>query len=279
MFSTAACCTKANTTLSGGAPFVGALDGFTSDLAVVWSVSKRLLASYAGSLIRVRRSSDDAEMDIGFAANGSRDDAALAAFSGSGSAYVTTVYDQSGAGIYLSQATASIQPRIVNAGSIESGGMRFYSTQHMNTVSLPYTSFAGATAVQIVAKATIQTSPPNGRLFEFASTGEIAAWLPYGTDVYWDVPSASSRINATLPGGIIGNEKIFSFERSGANQQVVINNSVLTSTTSASGSLTATSAFCVASDALFNSLWLGWLDTMVLWKTTTNANARRLALA
>ena len=50
----------------GGPAFVGALDAYASGLAGAWSVSRRLLTSYSGPLVRVRRSSDNAEQDIGF---------------------------------------------------------------------------------------------------------------------------------------------------------------------------------------------------------------------
>jgi len=67
----------------------------------------------------VRRSSDNAEQDIGFSASmpfGALDTSALAAFVGSGSAFVTKFYDQTGNGWDAVQATSSKQPRIVNAG-------------------------------------------------------------------------------------------------------------------------------------------------------------------
>jgi hypothetical protein len=63
----------------------------------------------------VRRSSDNAEQDIGFTGNG-LDSASLLAFVGANSGYVTKFYDQSGNGKDLIQTTASKQYRIVNAG-------------------------------------------------------------------------------------------------------------------------------------------------------------------
>ena len=51
--------------IGGAAAFVGALDDYTANLSAAWSVARRLLGSYSGALLRVRRSSDDAEEDIG----------------------------------------------------------------------------------------------------------------------------------------------------------------------------------------------------------------------
>lgn len=102
-------------------PFVGALDAYTSNLAGVWSARRRLVSSYSGALVRIRRSSDDAELDIGYAANGALDTAAITAFVGSNSAYATKVYDQVTSNDFI-QSTALIQPRIVNAGALDMAG-------------------------------------------------------------------------------------------------------------------------------------------------------------
>ena len=83
--------------------------------------SLRKISSTATNSLRVRRSSDNAETDIGFAADGNLDNAALLAFVGTGgtdNGYVTTWYDQSGNANNATQATATNQPQIVSAGNI-----------------------------------------------------------------------------------------------------------------------------------------------------------------
>lgn len=99
------------------AAFVGPLDDYASGLAAAFS-TRRLLASYAASLLRIRESGGNTEADIGFDSNGNLDTTALLAHVGSNSGYVTKVYDQSGSGDDLVQATAAKQPRIVNAGTV-----------------------------------------------------------------------------------------------------------------------------------------------------------------
>jgi len=101
-----------------GLPYVGPFDGRTADLAEAYSVSRRLLSSYTGPLIRVRRSSDNAELDIGYDGAGALDVAALSAFVGANSAYVATLYGQH-SGVHAVQATGAAQPRIINAGTLE----------------------------------------------------------------------------------------------------------------------------------------------------------------
>lgn len=78
----------------------------------------KLRSAYAGSAIRVRRSNDNAQQDIGFASN-ELDETALLAFTGGNSGFVVTYYDQSGNGLDATNATTSKQPRIVNSGTVE----------------------------------------------------------------------------------------------------------------------------------------------------------------
>lgn len=83
--------------------------------------SLRLLRStYTGDAIRVRRSSDNTEQDIGFV-SGELDTSSLLSFVGTGgtdNGFVKTWYDQSGNGYDATQTTAANQPQIVSAGSV-----------------------------------------------------------------------------------------------------------------------------------------------------------------
>jgi hypothetical protein len=101
--------------------FTGLLDTYTG-AAAAYSAARRLSSTYTGSLIRVRRSSDNAEQDIGYDGSNVLDESALTTFVGANNGFVTTWYDQSGNGRNATQATASNQPRIVNSGTIEKIG-------------------------------------------------------------------------------------------------------------------------------------------------------------
>ena len=79
---------------------------------------RKLRDSYTGSAIRVRRSSDDTPLDIGFNGMGMLDVSALLTHTGSGDGYVVTWYDQSGNGNNVTQAVAASQPMIVENGSV-----------------------------------------------------------------------------------------------------------------------------------------------------------------
>jgi len=85
--------------------------------AAAYSV-RRLSSTYTGDLIRVRRSSDNTELRIGYNSSNVLDTVALLAFVGAGNGFVTTWYDQSGNGNNAIQSTALNQPQIVSSGSL-----------------------------------------------------------------------------------------------------------------------------------------------------------------
>jgi len=78
---------------------------------------RKLTTSYTGSVIRVRRSSDNAQQDIGFV-NDALDQLSLLTFVGGGNGFVTTWYDQSGNGHNATSTVAAEQPQIVSSGVI-----------------------------------------------------------------------------------------------------------------------------------------------------------------
>jgi len=130
------------------------LDNVATTAARAYSVRK-LRAAYAGAAIRVRRSSDSTEQDIGFV-SGNLDTAALLSFAGSGDAFVKTWYDQSGNGLDLTQATAASQPKIVSAGATitESSKpwMAFDGAASYFTGATPGMYAAGASTILTLAK-------------------------------------------------------------------------------------------------------------------------------
>ena len=98
--------------------FVGILDethnaGYTTDVA--YSLRK-LRAEYEGSAIRIRRSQDDAEIDIGFNSDGSLNTDLIASHCADKNGFVTKWYDQSGNSRDAVQATSTKQPAIYEAG-------------------------------------------------------------------------------------------------------------------------------------------------------------------
>jgi hypothetical protein len=129
------------------------LDLYTG-AAVAYSMRK-LKSSYTGACMRVRRSSDNAEQDIGFLGD-DLDTDSLLSFVGVGNGFVTTWYDQSGNARDASQGFAGGQPLIVSAGNIftinSKSSIFLNGTSHrlnitpFNFNSTNYNSFVGKRA-------------------------------------------------------------------------------------------------------------------------------------
>jgi len=110
--------------------FIGILDTYPN-AAAAYSLRK-LRAAYTGSAVRIRRSSDNTETNIGFTSGGDFDSSAAQSFCGAGNGFVTTWYDQSGNGINATQTTAANQTRIVNNGAIITMGTNGKATTNTN---------------------------------------------------------------------------------------------------------------------------------------------------
>ncbi len=78
--------------------------------------TRKLRETYSGAAIRVRRSSDNSELDIGFL-NDELNINDLLSFVGAGDGHVTTIYDQQN-GFNATQTTAVYQPLIVISSNL-----------------------------------------------------------------------------------------------------------------------------------------------------------------
>ena len=88
----------------------------TDEIPGLYSL-QRISGTYSGPAIQVRRSYDNALMDIGFTTDGSLDLTTIYSFVGTASGYLTTFYDQTAApDNNLTQPQTSTQPIIVSNG-------------------------------------------------------------------------------------------------------------------------------------------------------------------
>ena len=120
--STTAGGTGAARTATATPVFEGALNEVPA-AAAAYSV-RRLQGGYGGPLLRVRRSADNAERDIGATLAGNLDAAALTGFCGADTCLVRTWYDQSSNGRHMNQPGTVNQPVIVTGGVLETEGAR-----------------------------------------------------------------------------------------------------------------------------------------------------------
>jgi hypothetical protein len=110
----------------------GAMHGFSN--------ARKLIDSYTGALIRVRRSNDNTESDIGVSGN-ELDQSALTSFTGANNGFIRTKYCQL-TGRNLVQTTNANQPQIVVSGSV------------VSVSGKPYAQYNGSSTVLETGSAT-----------------------------------------------------------------------------------------------------------------------------
>jgi hypothetical protein len=126
---------------------MGAKASYWPRPAAVWSV-RRVNKNYSGYCMRVRRSSDSSEQDIGFDAD-QLDTTALSAFVGVDATcdgYVVTWYDQWKA-YNASNPVASEQPQIVAAGVIKREPSNSKPSLYFNSVAMNLVCNAGSSVL------------------------------------------------------------------------------------------------------------------------------------
>jgi PKD repeat protein len=151
-------------------------------------------ALYSGAAIRVRRSSDNTEQDIGFvssAANAGLDTTALLSFVGSGNGFVVTWYNQNGSGNHATQSTAANQPQIVTSGVVELSSslptMKYDGSNDFLLFSSVFTSTINLTTFAISESAAVSTNQyiydnsndgglGGGYALRYLSTGGFRGW-------------------------------------------------------------------------------------------------------
>lgn len=158
--------------------------------------------STATVAIRVRRGSDNAELDIGFV-DKRLDVAALLAFAGTGTVYVRRVYDQTGAGFDLDfSATNTRQPKIVDAGEyldvMRMDGVGNSGQIAGLTLGTPYLDIYSELAQHVTTGMCT---------FEL---GPVMDSTPGTMNVYW--ASGHNGLNVAVQGSAAGTQRRTSFQ-------------------------------------------------------------------
>jgi hypothetical protein len=159
---------------------------------------RKLRNNYTGYCITVRRSSDNAEQDIGFS-SGTLDTSTLTTFVGANDGYIVTWYDQSGNARDITQSTASAQPQIVNSGSVlttnSKPAIKFNSDYLAGSFG---TDLTQPTTIVLLATADSVTSSENYLLDGNDGTGvkrHYLRFLPSGGSTYYGIGSTTSRLS------------------------------------------------------------------------------------
>jgi hypothetical protein len=221
---------------------------------------RSLSNSYAGPVVTVRRSSDDAEEDFTAA---EVSDGTLAAFCGAGDGFVKTWHSQTGSND-ASQTTAAYQPKIVSSGVVvtEDGrpAMQFdgsddflsnADTDWSRNASEPLGIFvvSNQTASGTLVACRVAASPFSGWQMRLDATTGYARILNYsGTNTDAAIGDTDYRSEYALYAAFL-NEQASLFINAVAQDATLDN--ALTSYTAATDDLTICAAGAVASPSDF----------------------------
>lgn len=257
--------------------------------AAAYSIRK-LRTAYTGSAIRVRRSSDNTEQDIGFS-GGNLDTSALTSFCGAGNGFVTTWYDQSGNGKNATQSTASNQPQIVSSGSVitlnskssmsytGNSGMGFTFSNFSGATSYSITSvFSAIEATQYTKLLSIGPDSPTSGVWYTVNTG--------GTALEWqskDTGFAGNGYNNLLGPIIISNGRIIpdsittqnllTTVLSSSNAKMFRNGSEISYRVQRTGNCYTTTGDLILGNSPNNAnTFNGRMQEIVIWQTDQNSN-------
>ncbi|MFC5284532.1 fibrinogen-like YCDxxxxGGGW domain-containing protein [Pedobacter alpinus] len=125
--------------------------------AVAYSL-RQLSSNYTGNAIQIRRSSDNTTQDIGFLASGNLDTLAVKTFAGSGNAFVSIWYDQSGNIRNMVKADANQQPQILFSGDFKYIGTKV-SIDFSGNKGLVYSGSLNLASISSVIKSPSATLP------------------------------------------------------------------------------------------------------------------------
>jgi hypothetical protein len=276
-----------------GTAFSGALDNLGTGLESAWSVGRRLRTGYTSNIIRVRRSSDNVESDFGYLANGAVDVAAVAAFCGAGDGFLTTIYDQSGAGRDMVQATTTIQPQVVASGVA--------NTQNSKLVA----AFDGATSsrrMAVAASTALYNFVHNGTSstihFVCSVTNDANAQksiirnITAGTDVGFFIASTTSEqmqivvqnasgaiVNASKSGTQTVNQHTVLFDADNATaadrEEAWRDGVLLTGDNALTGTASGANAgrnLSMGTNSSGTNQFAGWISEIVMWSADVTAS-------
>lgn len=239
--------------------------------AAAYSV-RLLRTAYTGSAIRVRRSSDNAEQDIGFS-GGNLDTSALTSFCGAGNGFVTTWYDQSGNARNATQTTAANQPQIVSSGSVinenSKPSLQFDGSNDMMKFNGSGTS--ASNSLFVVSKC----SNLSASYQTICSIGDIRpidafCYMLFGGG--FNNRTVYSDIASSLDGARTTNQELVAIDAASLNISMFVNNASVTLTNSARTLTTNLNDLQIGNDSQYNDRFTGVIQEIVLYQTAKTSN-------
>lgn len=236
--------------------------------AVAFSLRK-LNSAYTGSAIRVRRSSDNDEQNIGFTGTGDLDTSSLTSFCGSGNGFVTTWYDQSGNARNATQTTAANQPQIVNSGSVilnnSKPAVRFIAA---NQTKLTTSSYTLTNPIRHFAYFNFNSV--GGFVFDGATVNQYRIYAETSTKLTLFIPSVETAYNDVT--GVINKNYLSDSLANGSSSSWQLNNN--SPITFSLGSTTTTGLTLGTTGSGFTGFFYnGFIHEFVSYNSTQSSNA------
>lgn len=263
--------------------YTGIVDVYTG-AGAAYSVRKARDA-YSGSCIRVLRSSDNAEQDIGFDGSGNLDASALASFIGANTGYVAKWYDQSGNGFdaigHNYGVNTTTLPEIRISGTDQtlngiiaikiSGTRRFAWTNTGKDMSLMMTFSPKATMMMCVGQ--IGSTPTSPMIMEWYEnqTGDDYLSLYESGGCRIDFGNGSSSVGGAFTNAA---QKCWYGQVNGITYQVWENNSSIGSATNGGAqTLSGTGINAkIGGGTSSASNMDGYIQELIVWPTSQEAN-------
>lgn len=250
---------------------------------------RKLRETYTGYAIRVRRSSDNVEQNIGFNVSGSLDETALTSFIGANSGYITAWYDQTGNGYDMTQTSATSQPLIVSSGTINTVNTKpaILFDGNNDFVSSVNSTLANAFNSNFLLNLVINPTNINGGSPLGFNKRIMHSFLDYGNTLQLVIneggidkaTSGAGSVSATAGQFYTLNQTLFTFDA--AADQGLSNNVVKNTGTSTSGNpgpwLTGTRIGACAQGSGVNGPYIGNIQEVVLHYGNQSANRTGIA--
>lgn len=243
---------------------------------------RKLRTAYTGMACRIRRSSDNAEQDIGFDGSGNFDELAADAFingAGAASGFIVDWYDQSINARHSLNLTTAQQPLYVASG-IGTAARPMLQWDGVDDRLIyfgpydPLSVFIDSRVTTIFVSWHDSAKLNNGlfitgaasRLFELRENGDI---------LFWDLGLADSggRVQAATPVGWDNNPHIVEVWREASdNQSIVVDGTSLVSGTRTNPAPTGALSLTIGHDG--SNGFQGYYAEFVVWSPEIGSTAR-----
>jgi hypothetical protein len=256
-----------------GLPFIKSFSSFVGVLDLYPNASgayslRKLRSAYAGSAVRIRRSSDNTETDIGFLSNGDFDSTSAVSFCGAGNGFVVTWYDQSGNSRDVTNTTAVNQPQIVSSGVIISinskASMNFGGDDVL--IRLAFGSSNSVTAFSVFRNTSLLNNPNVFSIGTNGSSTSKAFGLNSGTGFQRIFAGSSLQFNVA---SVVNTHYLGYNLFNGASSQIAINGA---SAIVGDAGTNSNTDFAIGAGLAASNFMIGGIQEVILYATNQATN-------